>query len=632
MPRLLCAAFLVAWFGVQANAAPVDTVTFTVGKNSNEMRGFKNVHKSGEYEVRVLPASGFVIKSLTPGMPWEAAATAKVTQPPAGDPAKPVIIMLSIANPKAGLAIRFTGILVPIGAGAGPPPEFPFAGNVQQIRLRVDVNGDGKRDQADDSDPTSPDAKMATLLPASTTPLLVQVELRQQSSPSPTVALSSGTSNLLINGQMNTTIPTKQGDSEVTLSARPAIDIDQPLKGDVTGKLKFQDASETADTVKVRAADLKLETLDFLGKDGEGQIVTILKDEDAKNYVSPDWTPSRTEQNPVCYVRASRIRLKPTFRTSHKGKLFIKAETDYQLAGGDLLTFPAREITNNGATNPISFDDWFGDELLKNVVDSRVLTITFKYSKQQNGNFVEFAQTRNQFYAVRDKPRDGVELFRTVVHVGCFPAVGKDAEADVIDAIYKHFQVRKVQTWRGLPENFIGYWRKEADARNANTLQKLLNPPYDGPCGTWAKFFYSTLGAHGIKSTVIGVRPGKLDRQGRPFLVGRSLIMMNGFTRNAQGIPDNENPSIPAQGGIPEIINFQDHALVSIADTLYDPSYGLATTPPKAGGGRDVIAYQKKSLYALRAQIVGTQKILFVDRDTEPVLFNSRELITMEPE
>jgi hypothetical protein len=146
----------------------------------------------------------------------------------------------------------------------------------------------------------------------------------------------------------------------------------------------------------------------------------------------------------------------------------------------------------------------------------------------------------------------------TVIDIGCRNAAGLRPEDElygasgqqaVLDAIWGEFSDRRVLRVDGT--TVLKYWGP--NARGNVTTAELLRVG-DVQCGGWALLLVDVAGAQGVIVTkaVILPPPGPNDAQGALQI----------------------NPTEEAQGGIPTVAFFVDHAVVEFRGKVYDPSYG----------------------------------------------------------
>ena len=180
--------------------------------------------------------------------------------------------------------------------------------------------------------------------------------------------------------------------------------------------------------------------------------------------------------------------------------------------------------------------------------------------------------------------------YETVFHIGCTNADGKSSESQVVASIWSGFNGRNVKRKDGVA---LTYYRSYLTT--VTSVGGLLAGT-DGQCGSWANFFQTALGVHGIVSDYILFTPQSSVGEG--FIVKTWSFAGTGSSGDvdfpyANAFPDNGNIVGLTQyhWGTPEEVSytsgtagqnnskpaslFKNHQIIRYGSVYYDPSYGI---------------------------------------------------------
>jgi len=216
--------------------------------------------------------------------------------------------------------------------------------------------------------------------------------------------------------------------------------------------------------------------------------------------------------------------------------------------------------------------------------------LAFEASFQGEDEWVEVGTSKNQFYVTRAAPAV-TPLYHTVVHLGCSNADGETTEADIVDAVWALFSGRHVQRADG---SSLSYY---ADYNTSNTTTATLLADGDGQCGAWAKLFMDSLKSNGITRNdnyVIFRRTslseglivknwtftgsGTSGNTGYPYYGIPDSNFIGGTAYNWKWTEVHDNAGISGQNVSNPASFFNNHQVILVDGTYYDPSYGITYT------------------------------------------------------
>jgi hypothetical protein len=197
--------------------------------------------------------------------------------------------------------------------------------------------------------------------------------------------------------------------------------------------------------------------------------------------------------------------------------------------------------------------------------------------------------SKNTLYVTLENPTVS-PLFHTVVHRACKHAAGQDTQQGAIDGIWSYIQGMVVRNYEEEPPEGFGYWRTpNPPGPSCVSTQCLLNDPFDGQCGAWARFMRDLLKAHSIPATVNEIIPDTVAIPSQvPNPDGGADLPVWGYPGfdikytlypNAPWDPGLVHPNAPAGiRGQGDVLNpesrFAHHAVVVFGNAIYDASYG----------------------------------------------------------
>jgi hypothetical protein len=208
------------------------------------------------------------------------------------------------------------------------------------------------------------------------------------------------------------------------------------------------------------------------------------------------------------------------------------------------------------------------------------LSTKFTYQLKDEKNKKDGTST-SCLYVTRSDP-GSVQLYHTVVHLGCAAAHGKSVEQEVFDAIWTKFSGNNICISRvkidsgtviddpngklyyyGIADAQSSLWtlwevppgepaNQYTKARNQNVgnTQKLLTE-HDGTCGAWQNFAIDITNVHKLNAAKADI-----------FVQSPKKILYAGSTKGSH------------HGVIPFEKSWGDHAIMGYKGSAYDTSYG----------------------------------------------------------
>jgi hypothetical protein len=269
------------------------------------------------------------------------------------------------------------------------------------------------------------------------------------------------------------------------------------------------------------------------------------------------------------------------------------------------------EITVSG--DPVLMDidkDGNDDLVIKNVQGSKAfdnkvavfdpMAITWQVSVDGGTTWKEAGKSSNAVYVTYADPIKGAKaspMYHTLVAVGTKAAAGKDAQADVLSAIWGEFSDRDVRTVGGTRLTYYKSYKA-----TASTAELLLSKS-DGGCDAWTRLMLGMLKVQGIRheNSVATIEPkignGLLikgfDFSDKPAsFIDKDWPYVNipkDPSKQGSYIEDTSyawkyadvtqaaaaNQHLPGQGVEKPRQIFQFHMVLKIGDKYYEPSYGL---------------------------------------------------------
>ncbi|MDQ8203476.1 hypothetical protein [Pelagicoccus sp. SDUM812003] len=178
--------------------------------------------------------------------------------------------------------------------------------------------------------------------------------------------------------------------------------------------------------------------------------------------------------------------------------------------------------------------------------------------------------TKHTVYLTRAQPKASGRQ-ESLFYLGCKNADGQTTEAGMISEIWNEFTDWDVRKRGG--SSGMTYWGDIPLGPDGKALEQCTNFDYliseeDGTCEAWAQLFIEILRAQGTTSPKLAVITPK--NVTNPDLNGQFLLIRNWTSNPSWQALDR----IPAQSNTDSPASFDNHAIVKIGTTLYDPSYG----------------------------------------------------------
>ncbi len=213
---------------------------------------------------------------------------------------------------------------------------------------------------------------------------------------------------------------------------------------------------------------------------------------------------------------------------------------------------------------------------LSNVIDKQYATFDWEMSTDNGSTWFYLGENQNEIY-VTGAPASGA--FETVLDLCCDGAKGLNPDTQqtsVVSGIWGKFSSgsgpANVHRVDGTALTYYG----SVNTQSINTASLLGSG--DGQCGAWALFFADTLKCSGVTGVhYVTVRPGIVGATG--FLIGNWVFSGNGTSGDSafpylQTEVTYSTNHIPGQNNDDPLAMFENHQVLRISETYYDPSYG----------------------------------------------------------
>ncbi len=268
---------------------------------------------------------------------------------------------------------------------------------------------------------------------------------------------------------------------------------------------------------------------------------------------------------------------------------YVVPPTPVTLEGGDLVLAPTT-INNPFPT----------------FVNYGTLPIDWQWSNNGGLTWYAAGRSENELYVTLAAP-DVNPVYHTFLHLSVpisaqYPAV---TESRVVTETYKSFQARTIKTrhnlplWDGHELRYYGEWNASGGTA-AELLEQL-----DGACGGFADLFVRSVRAAGVRKTVLPIEAILVGPVVSEAMLIRNWDFVGNGTSGDNNYPYQNSLANPAQttvirktvtgkweyfwGAVVEVgdgdglpgqnttnpkADFDNHWLVRIGTTIYDPSYG----------------------------------------------------------
>lgn len=292
-----------------------------------------------------------------------------------------------------------------------------------------------------------------------------------------------------------------------------------------------------------------------------GSSKDVLKDQ-GTSFPSTHWERGRSEQSPVCYVRAETVKAGATFSVSPQN-----ADQPIKIKGvaSSYIFNPQSKTPSNGST---SYSSSGASQALPNHITSGgSFNITWYYSTDNGGTWnaygssISDATSANTLYATLKTPTES--LYLTTLRLSSAGNNGQSNPDVVVPNIWDQFSGRSVS--RTTKANSSGsydltYWGDGIySVATASGLLKSFNG--SGRCGAWQDLFFLAASAQGLTVDKVTINPDMLANgyKGKRFVIFSNL--------------PGQNNSKPQD-------EFNDHAVIKWSSStgqahIYDPSYGI---------------------------------------------------------
>ncbi len=355
--------------------------------------------------------------------------------------------------------------------------------------------------------------------------------------------------------------------------------------------------------------------------------ISIIPDSDGNPYEAYEYVaPSESSEGqnlPIAYVKDAALKLSLFITVSDPANqigtrpLKVSAE----LPNG--MTLPATEMTQDSPNSPtykilsiavtggFPQNVYYWDAGTVETPGANPFRIKWHFSYTDgNGNDVSIGDkpTDHTVYVTAGSPLEGALGYETLLNIGCKAAAGKNANDEIVAAIWPVFQsrmVQKVQPGTSCLGNQLYYYGGGSDNPGpatafAQTTGQLLKLE-DGDCEAWANLLKDVLALHGIlvDSPPGGNAPGLVKLKPKisepitlfAWLIGhygnsfqiktveRQLFVNNwSISEPMDATVSSWNPKhkagVSGQGNDDPPSVFSVHQVIKYNGKIYDPSYG----------------------------------------------------------
>lgn len=300
-----------------------------------------------------------------------------------------------------------------------------------------------------------------------------------------------------------------------------------------------------------------------------------------------EWLDGRdqAEQMPVSYARNRKVSFYAAFRVTTAAcrsdeTIQVKANATF---GSASLEWNATVTVNPGDSEVnamLSSNNPLPDEI--GIFESSDIVWQMNPC---NAGWRPAGVTRNVVYVTLSDPADSPNYW-TLLDISCRAAAGISNENDFVKASFVPFR-STVGDGKGFKRKRDGkeltYYKFGAGTSSSGVYDcrdLLSRDDATGRCGAWASFLVAMHHVHGVTSSVhFGVRP-----VGAPLLIVRKCTFKGAGSLPVPythaGIKEcSKEDGIFGQGKNNPQFTFDNHALVSHATGIYDPSYGVGPIP-----------------------------------------------------
>ena len=296
------------------------------------------------------------------------------------------------------------------------------------------------------------------------------------------------------------------------------------------------------------------------------------------DFPPPEWVSNRSVQWPVCYTRATNVKLKAKFEVLAPPT----ATETVRIRGVATLDNTTLEWTGSVSVSPGSTEVTTGELTSSAALPNQVGCYdpaTIQWEAEPPGEPAYLAgASANVMYVTLGAP-SGTPAYWTLLDISCRAAHGATSAGQLIREVYVPFTSRtltRMRDGRGLT-----YWDPK-DTNATCTADLLSRDDGGGQCGSWAEFLidmYKCHGENGRKIEVV-VTLEYARAQSVGFLVKHWLFLGNGshpppwtHRERTECVPF----PVAGQRNDDPWPNFTNHFIVRAVGMYFDPSYG---SPP----------------------------------------------------